>query len=259
MTVPPGVWLLASQAPCWGSSASWAVSVTLLGVRLDLWVIFSFSGSFGEMWNLPFVTQGKTVGTEDRLAWEGQTARGTHQRSFHACVQRCRKAAVGLKHFKLFRQHVRKNQRKQNKTQQRSFWKARKPVKSRVWLFANSGNPNRFWNVAGGFLLLHRLCRAYFFIKNNWVWKLMHPQIPRGNLNWGYFSQNPFNLHFSLFHWNNLTAKIHAFAPCPFRHPNTYRDVWQSSCITVYLGISEEGTNPSSGTEFPTFSKFNGN
>lgn len=40
----------------------------------------------------------------------------------------------------------------------------------------------------------------------------------------GVFFTNIFNLHFSLFHWNSPTAKIHAFAPCPFRHPNTYHD-----------------------------------
>lgn len=81
------------------------------------------------------------------------------------------------------------------------------------------------------------------------------PSDSRRSLNLGYFSQSILHVYFSFFHWNNLTAKLDAFAPHPFPYPNTYHYFWRQSCIIIYLGISEQGTKPSGCTEFPGFSK----
>lgn len=58
----------------------------------------------------------------------------------------------------------------------------------------------------------------------------------------------------------NLRAKIHAFALCPFRHPNTYHGTFDSAAVSLFIwGFLKRAQILQVAQKFPTFSKLTRN
>lgn len=154
-------WGLVPGSPTACTVAPWplgSLSVTLFCVGLEPWVTFSFSGLF--LWDVKLaLCHAREVCTHGGSPADGVTLlRDLNLTIFHSLVHLCRKIVVPT-NFKHPRKWGRRCQWKKNKNC--SFWKLRKPGKAQILLFANSGNPKRFWNVAGRFLLLPRkLCQV---------------------------------------------------------------------------------------------------
>lgn len=133
-----------------------SVPVTLLRVGLKLWVTFSFSGLF--RWDVKLaLCHTREVYTHGGSSARGSYSWGTSVLTFftHSCIS----AGKQLSSQTLNTQES--EERSVNEKKKCSFWKLRKPRKAQVLLFANSGNPKRFWNVAGRFLrLLRKLCQV---------------------------------------------------------------------------------------------------
>lgn len=150
---------MGSQAARIGSLASSSVSVALLGEGLDPWTSSPFGASFNGMWNLPFVTQGQAIHAADHLL-RGSHCLGNAIATFftHPCIS-TEKQGVST-HFEHPESETGKLKEKKKKC---SFWKPRKPVEAQVLLFANSGNPKRFRDIAGRCLRLPwNFCQVEF-------------------------------------------------------------------------------------------------